>query len=237
MQNHILFGLGGLLLGAALGSVVTWRVVKERYDSYAKAEIEEVRQFYKNKLNNERQKKAKKVEVEEDTPKPVKNSKDKIVYEKMAANYGDIEQTDPLPQRNTVEEAMAIFNVSEDDPRIIERRTSMVYIISADEFSEEMPHYDKTTITYWDGDKTLADEQELPIPGVRETVGYHALDNFGWFSNDPNVVYVRNERFSLDLEVVRNPGRYEVEVAGFAEDHTWEKPREKKRPRKMRVDD
>jgi len=79
------------------------------------------------------------------------------------------------------------------------------YIISLEEFSEEHPEYDKSTIYYYVSDDTLTDENEEIMDDIPGTVGDEALDLFtvdddGHASGD--VVYVRNERLAIDYEIV-----------------------------------
>ena len=79
---------------------------------------------------------------------------------------------------------------------------SAIYVITTEQFSEERPEYDKLTISYYEDDDTLADENEDPIADPVSLIG-DALENFGEGSDDPQVVYVRNERISIDYEVIR----------------------------------
>ena len=76
------------------------------------------------------------------------------------------------------------------------------HIISVEEFSEENPHFDKLTIYYYSEDDTLVDENEEIITDVNVVVGGDALSYFGAWNGDPNAIYVRNEKISVDYEVI-----------------------------------
>lgn len=96
------------------------------------------------------------------------------------------------------------------------RTPDLPYEISVDEFFTENPHFEKLTVRYWEGDDTLADDRESPVPdtAVDEVIGGDNLDKFGLRSGDPNIVYVRNEKISVDYEVIRDRRKYAVIVAG-----------------------
>lgn len=105
------------------------------------------------------------------------------------------------------------------------------YVISVDEFMNDNPEYDKTTITYFEGDDTLCDEREEIVPDVEGVITTDALAHFGNMSNDRNVVYVRNDRISTDFEIIRDKRNWHEVVAGFTQKSA------KSGPRKMREDD
>jgi hypothetical protein len=92
------------------------------------------------------------------------------------------------------------------------------YVITNEEFAEDMTHFDKLTIYYYEDDQTLADENEEIIQDVSSTVGDEALDKFGDGSDDPEIVYVRNEKMEIDYEVIRLSKSYKETVGGFTED-------------------
>lgn len=74
--------------------------------------------------------------------------------------------------------------------------------------------FTETTFTYYAGDDVLADEQDRMLGDVEQLLGAHNLDRFGHGSGDRNVVYVRNSKLEVDIEVVRSEGEYAQEVAG-----------------------
>lgn len=105
------------------------------------------------------------------------------------------------------------------------------YLISVDEFMTSNEEYDKTTITYFEGDDTLCDEREEIVPDVEGVITADALTRFGQLSNDRNIVYVRNDKISTDFEVIRDRRNWHEVVAGYVA------PKDKDTPRKMREDD
>lgn len=88
------------------------------------------------------------------------------------------------------------------------------YVISQDEYFENTPGFEQTTLTYHAKDDTLADEKSQPIED-HTAVGDDNLNRFGHGSRDPKIVHVRNESLSLDFEIVRSEGSFAEDVFGF----------------------
>lgn len=97
-----------------------------------------------------------------------------------------------------------------------DRRAGLPYIISVDEFMEN-DDFEKISITYYEGDDVLADERDMPIDDVDQTVGNDNLNRFGWESKDKNVVYVRNDRMQAFFEIAKDTRAYTEVVAGIAQ--------------------
>jgi hypothetical protein len=85
------------------------------------------------------------------------------------------------------------------------------YILHQDEYFAKETEYSQSTLTYYSGDDILVDEQEVPIYNYKAVVGDL---QFGHGSDDPNVVYVRNDKLSGEYEVIKDSGLYEIEVLG-----------------------
>lgn len=85
------------------------------------------------------------------------------------------------------------------------------YIIHVDEYFANEKGYIQSTLQYYQGDNILCDEQDVPVYNPEKIVG--KLE-FGHGSNDPNVVYVRNEKLEAEWEVLRDHGHFQTEVLG-----------------------
>lgn len=106
------------------------------------------------------------------------------------------------------------------------------YIITKEEFFEaEDPSYDQVTLTYFEEDDVLIDEQDTPIPDTDDLVGDNHLRRFGEGSGDKNVIYIRNPQKRLEFEILLNQRSYAKEVLGFIEHSD-----SSRRPRKFRRD-
>lgn len=126
------------------------------------------------------------------------------------------------------EEEVITMNVfSENSPESDERNPNKPFILTQREFEEGEHDYTQNTLTYYEGDDVLTDERDQPIHNKRPVVGDDNLQ-FGEKSNDPNVVYIRNNHLEVDFEVCRSDGSFAEEVLGYTE------PSNKQRPRKFR---
>ena len=80
------------------------------------------------------------------------------------------------------------------------------YVISPDEYGE-MDDYDLYSYTYY-ADKVLADENNEPIEDVDQRIGLESLNHFGEYGDDS--VYVRNDEFKADYEILLDNEKYEI---------------------------
>jgi len=103
------------------------------------------------------------------------------------------------------------------DAELAKRSPENPYVIHRDEyFNEEMEGYTQITLTYYEADDVLTDEDDTPIYDTRNIVGDLV---FGHGSGDPNVLYVRNMKLETEYEILRHTSSYTKEILGIvAED-------------------
>lgn len=220
-------GLLLFLAGGAIGSLVTTIVLKREYRRLEQEFTQERLEFMRD---NKRAEKAPKEPTEasgedksvEDKKERQETEKitdlDKVRYNKIARNYRTVRTGDgieyPVAEDDEIEERdrherLSLETVDTGDGP---------YVITLEQFQEEMDHYDKSTIYYYEDDDTLTDEGEEVITDVTATIGDDALDNFGCGSEDPEVVYVRNDKMGIDYEVIRLSKSYAETVLGYTKD-------------------
>jgi hypothetical protein len=98
------------------------------------------------------------------------------------------------------------------------------YVIHRDEFYEEQRDYCQTTLTYYEGDNIMVDEEDVPVYNFEDVVG---LLKFGHGTDDPNVFHVRNDHLNAEYEVLYDPGHYSVEILGLEHDNEKDPDEEK----------
>lgn len=111
------------------------------------------------------------------------------------------------------------------------------YLLHEDEWTNREMDFEQITLTYYEGDAVLADDQDEPIQVVGPYIGDDTLDNFGKGTGDENTVFVRNERLKAEFEICRSDGKYAHEVLGL--EHSEGGPRSRRlanQPRKFRDD-
>lgn len=94
------------------------------------------------------------------------------------------------------------------------------YLITFAEFDANDTNAEQVTVSFFAGDGIVIDEDDNVIKPdrVEQIIGTDNLNKFGTNTEDPdmepNVIYVRCERFAMDFEVTRSPGKHSVEVLG-----------------------
>jgi hypothetical protein len=89
------------------------------------------------------------------------------------------------------------------------------YIISIEEWSLTEQQYAKTTLTYYEGSKTLADDKESILPNLKYLIGEDAVNHFGHDDDNPQTVFVRNDKLKADFEVILDVRTYNEAVFGI----------------------
>lgn len=171
-------------LGVTIGAVVTALYLNEKHQRFLENESDWCEKTAREIKES--------VEVgEEQETKVLVMNKDR--YKKIVTNYSNAEEI-PVKRQKEISE--------------------VPYIITFEQFCEDFDHHDKCTITYYQGDETLVDEEEEIIADARGLIGEETLERFGHGSDDPDVVYVRNEKMAIDYEVVRQENNYKDLVYG-----------------------
>lgn len=238
-KNRIYFLVGATVVVAA-ASAATWYFTKRYYDKkyaeIADQEIEQVKTHYK-KYAKEGEFATPESAVAELVPDPegVERASNALLrYQGEGPEEGSTEEA---PRTTTnIFTAQAVetpdFNLEEE---MKGRSPEVPYIISYQEYLEAEPEFEQQTLTYYQGDDTLTDEKDQPIPLVEETIGGDTLEHFGYGSGNSRTVYVRNEKLSLDFEIVMSDGKYTHEVLGLQ--HSGDIRDERRQLRKFRGDD
>lgn len=175
--------------GAAVGSAVTWKLVKTKYEQIAQEEIDAVREvYYSCKEENEETVVSGNISVVEE------KNEETVEYEAIATKY--------------VSEAPAEKPEKKDVKEEVKNNMDEPYVITPDEFDEN--GYDVVTLFYYaDGVLATADGNEV-IDNVNELVGEDSLTHFGEYEEDS--VFVRNDIMETDFEILKDCRRFsEVE--------------------------
>jgi hypothetical protein len=103
--------------------------------------------------------------------------------------------------------------------QLANRSEDIPYIIHRDEFEDSTggAQYSQLSLTYYEEDDVLVDEHSAPIDKYR-LIGEDTLQ-FGLGSGDEHIVYVRNDKMEIDIEITLSPKSYASDVLGL-EDET-----------------
>ena len=212
--------------GAAIGSVVTWKVIKTKYEQISNEEIESVREEYQRltkimrmeidacrKANAANTKDKDAVDEDEDENEndgyPYDDDRDFTEKEKEQVEYYKITSR----YRGSYNENNEIKEEGEENGDDEVPYINGPYVITPEDFASSPPGYNCCPLDYYK-DGVLADGWGVQMD-VEETIGEEALDHFGEYVDD--VVYVRNERLELDYEVTRDPRTYKEAERAYSD--------------------
>lgn len=171
-------------LGAGIGSLVTWKIVKTKYEQIAQEEIDSVIEKFAPRKEREEEKE---VAVENDVPK----TDEKPDFSGYSSVLNDLGYTNYASSSTETKEV----------PKVKEP-----YVIPPEEFGYKEDEGYETETLYYYKDKVLADEHDNRIEDVEGAVGYDSLTHFGEYEDDS--VFVRNEQRKIDYEILLSERRY-----------------------------
>ena len=198
MKNLLCF-----VTGAAIGSVVTWKLIEKKYKDLADEEIESVIETFKN-----RKPRITKDNVKETVEKVINKYKEpKETVEDIVTAEGysieDEEETDEDDDSNyTIDVDTGVEVI-------------VPYVITPEQFGE-YNEYGTKTLTYY-ADNVLTDEIDNPITSdeMETMIGPDALDHFGEYEDDS--VYIRDEMNEMDYEILKSEKTFsEIQERGRA---------------------
>ncbi len=186
-------GIVIFLAGGIIGSVSAWLVLKKRYEQIAQEEIDSVKAMYT----------VKKAEPECDESVQEPTTADEPIPEHTKLKPDIIEFATKLRETGYVKYEEHFDKAAEEKEQ--NNMPNTPYVISPDQFSEG-DEYDKITLTYYDGDGILADDNDEIINEVDEIVGDDFVDHFGEYEEDS--VYIRNDILRCDYEICKDLRSY-----------------------------
>ena len=184
LSNVLLF-----TAGVAVGSLVTWRYFKSKYEV----------------VEDEIEKKIEEPEGESEEESPeVLESKTSYKKPPLKEYVKMVESNGYAPKTHVEEVEEEIANGEWDDKDVYEP-----YIIRPEEYGE-LHAYETLSLNYY-ADGVLTDELDNPIEDVESLVPADFADHFGEY--DDNVVHVRNDNLECDYEILRDLRKF-TDVVG-----------------------
>lgn len=181
-NKNILMFLGG----AVIGSLISWYFTKNKYETMATTEINEMRDFYKNKQKELSQ-------MNKEKP-PIENLIDVEIDPEEKQKYETIITTEKYDDEGR-------------DESLKENNISFIDVAEFDSYNG----YEKSNLVLY-SDDILADELSDDIYLIDDSIGVEAAE---LLRNDrPEVIYIRNEENKTEYEVTWDNRSY-GEVTGI----------------------
>lgn len=220
--------LGGAAVGATAAFLITKKVLEKKFDNELTEQVALAKEHYSKRSSaviiNTEQPYASPDEAAEallqpylptmaDDPRP---SVDEVVKDIQSMDRNLFEDEPDQDEYDTSDDAAYGIPdfIYEDE---VKKRTALLpYVITDEEFAEGHPGHEQFSLTYYEGDKVLADDKDEVVSDIINTVGQENLLKFGHGSNDSRIVYIRNEKRHVDFEVIQHDGNY-ADMIGLTE--------------------
>lgn len=189
------------ILGAGVGSLVTFVATKKYYQKIANEEIASVKESVLKKN-------AKLYSVEADKDDQDDEVEESETDEEKMTNYSKIYQGGG--EVDGILNTLAEKEHPDDDEKPKKKSRKAPRIIKAEDY-DSYPEYRKLTVFYFIGDGIIADEDdetELEGFGFYNDLVGKCLDKYGFADNDETVIFVRNEQIMADFEIMKNFGTF-----------------------------
>lgn len=209
MNKAIIFSIG-MAAGGGIGTGMTILILKRKLVRQKDAEVEEVRAYYKQKIEELKaqipKKEAEKApENEEKEQKSEEKLSQKvglaerntaeIGHKKVQSEFVDYTKFSKIQNNYTGNNAKELFNYPHE--------------ITEDEFDNE-EGYDKVILTYYENDDIMADINDRVSEYTVEDFGFENLSDF----NFDNLKYLRNEKSKTDFKIIYEPTMSYDEATG-----------------------
>lgn len=196
MNNWVAFGIGSLV-GAAVGTGVTYYFVNKKADERIDAEIASVKEIYKNRKPL-------------DISKIKEEMKEEVIKEqasKANLNKPAIQAYSSLAKQYTVDESESEETEEKEEEEPKKEREAIIETINADEYGELMDEgYTSEELMYY-ADNVLATNNYEIVPNV-----YGDLDKEFERSGEDEI-YFRNHIDKEDVAISRSEKTYAEDIA------------------------
>lgn len=172
--------------GAAIGSILTWQLVKDAYRKLAEEEIASVKEHYRKRYEGPQQ------------SEPTKGETDKSAY--LTKREMTQEEKETVTQYADLTKSY----ISSENEQEVEY-DSEPYVIKPELFGE-LPDYNAVSLTYY-ADGVLADDEGNVVTDADDVVGKDFADHIGDY--EPDAVHIRNDWNQCDYEILSVFDRYE----------------------------
>jgi len=205
----VIFGLG-----LSIGGGVAYALTKRKYVKLIDEEIESVKQTYDRRYKSGEfatpAAALATVRNLEEQREDIDEQLDDFSKEIRDLGYDGAPTEAPDPEIPVITNLGEVEVTVEDLPMPDNMEP---HVISYEDFMDaDWNHFDKISITYFQQDDTLMDDNEEVIPDIENLLGPDATSSFGGISQDPDQVFIRAGKMRTDFEVTRDVRSYQEVV-------------------------
>lgn len=191
-------------VGAAIGSAVTYAVMKPKYERIIQEEVDAFKKdFIECMTDMQDTDDEEPVDEDEERPRQID-----------WADLEDLDEEDDFdPDAEELNEYAEIIKHYANEEGGAVEVVKDPYVISPYDFGE-MDGYKTVSLTYY-SDKILENEEHKIVTNIDRLIGAGSLNTFGEYEDDS--VFVRNERLRTDFEILKDYRTY-TEATGKSPD-------------------
>lgn len=196
-MNTTLKDLCTLGVGVIAGALICRKYYENKYKTIAEDAIASVKNIYTTP-KSEKSEEIKKEETEKPDSTEVKSPVNDVIYTKVEPNrftdYKGCWTSKDAPEREMAEK---------EAPREEDKRP---YIITEEMYTDEEPYFEKTSCTFYVPNHVVVDDlsREVVEPGVIGEDNIEYLLKMAQ-NGDFQIIYIRNESISVDMEISIEP--------------------------------
>lgn len=246
-MNNLTRGIIGLTIfgaGVGAGYLFTNKIIREHYAEIAQDEIEQVKEYYYNKYNQDAALESNTkndIQFKDDTDytddpfndmteeeiEEARKEHSKIINdyntrykEHMKTNYSSFYEKPSIAELSVLMNESSItdeeeYDEDEDEELLNKVDSNLPYIITETQYLAECDHYAKEDIFWYVEDDVVCDSDDNPIEDDLDAMIGHEVFNMS--AND-YVTYIRNEPMGVDYVFYRlNDSSYARDVVGAVE--------------------
>ena len=198
--------------GAAIGSAVTWKVVKTKYERIIQEEVDSFKEDYAKCMANigEQDGNGEATDESEDAGEEDYTYPEGTVKQINWDELEDLEEDeeDASPEeydRKTYAKLVEQYTNEKGGPKDIAKDIAKPPYVSSPYDFGELDDYHQIELTYY-ADDVLEDDEYNIVNDVDELLGPKALTTFGEYEDD--AVFVRNERLRTDFQILKDYRTY-----------------------------
>lgn len=213
MNKNALINIATFAIGAAVGSVATWKLLKTKYENIAQEEIDSVKEAFAEEAKTNREPVEDEVKVAKAQTKAYNEIIKNVGYS-VSSGYSegikDLNNEVSEKIKTIVAECDEIVNLGKEAMVNTGGKETMVkdgpYIIPPSDFGEDDEYEVITLVCYADGVITESDNGEI-VDDVEGAIGdCDVRAHFGEYEDDS--VFIRNEERKVDYEILRDTDNY-----------------------------
>lgn len=193
-MNSKLINVLAFAVGAAIGSAVTWKIVKDQYERIVQEELESIKEAF-----------SERPVVEQESTDDSSDDEEDQGQRSTQINWSDYEDLDEDDEDEDIKKYNVLVNQYNNEEGGVDSVGTKPYVISPYDYGE-LDDYYQIELTYY-ADGILEDDEYNIVDDIDELIGEDSLNTFGEYEDDS--VFVRNERLRTDFQILKDLRTYD----------------------------